>query len=84
MIDSYDVNYNRKFRIFISSTFKDMDTERDVIVNSVFPRLRARFRKSLIEISEVDLRWGIPNEDEFQILEICLGEIVTSVFTIST
>ena len=63
MIPAYDKKINRKVRVFISSTFADMQTERNIIVHSVFPRLRKEFSAKLIDITEVDLRWGIPEED---------------------
>lgn len=78
MIISYDKKINRKVRVFISSTFSDMIKERDVLVHSVFPRLRREFSAQMIDIMEVDLRWGIPEEDSenSQILEICIGEVL--------
>ena len=36
----------RRYNIFISSTFKDMDYERDVIKFKVIPELNRRFRSS--------------------------------------
>lgn len=78
MIISYDKKINRKVRVFISSTFSDMKKERDIIVHSVFPRLRREFTPKMIDINEVDLRWGIPEEDSetSKILEICIGEVL--------
>lgn len=78
MIISYDKKINRKVRVFISSTFSDMARERDIIVHSVFPRLRQEFTPQMIDINEVDLRWGIPEEDaeSSKILEICIGEVL--------
>lgn len=78
MIHSYDKNINRKVRVFVSSTFSDMQYERNIIVNSVFPRLRKEFKRKLIDITEVDLRWGIPEEREEngKVLEICIGEVL--------
>ena len=78
MIPAYDKKINRKVRVFISSTFADMQTERNIIVHSVFPRLRKEFSAKLIDITEVDLRWGIPEEDaeNSRILEICIGEVL--------
>ena len=54
--------------VFISSTFKDMQAERDLLQRTVFPRLR----KALMEYGEnvnfLDLRWGVDtlnlSEDE--------------------
>ena len=78
MIPLYDNKINRKVRVFISSTFSDMQSERNMIVHSVFPRLRKAFSAKLIDITEVDLRWGIPEEDSenSRILEICIGEVL--------
>ena len=77
MIAAYDVKTNRKVRVFVSSTFADMQMERDIIVNSVFPRLRKEFGERLVDVTEVDLRWGIPEEaEDDQILEICIDEVL--------
>lgn len=78
MIFAYEKKINRKVRVFISSTFSDMQHERNIIVHSVFPRLRKEFSEKLIDITEVDLRWGIPEEDaeNSRILEICIGEVL--------
>lgn len=78
MIPLYDNKINRKVRVFISSTFSDMQNERNIIVHSIFPRLRKAFSAKLIDITEVDLRWGIPEEDSenSRILEICIGEVL--------
>jgi nephrocystin-3 len=64
-------------RIFISSTFKDMQAERDRLVNRVFPQLRKRFRAAGIELVDIDLRWGINEEqaERRETLAICLTEI---------
>lgn len=66
----------KHIRVFISSTFKDMQDERDIIVKKVFPRLRVEAEKRGINFSYVDLRWGIrPNASSKEILDICLYEI---------
>jgi len=68
---------NRSVRVFVSSTFLDMQRERDVLVRQTFPALRARFRTRGVELLEVDLRWGITNEqaESGSTLSICLQEI---------
>jgi telomerase protein component 1 len=48
----------RTVRVFISSTFRDMQAERDHLVRVVFPRLRARLEPHRIHFVDVDLRWG--------------------------
>ncbi len=67
----------RVVRIFVSSTFKDMHAERDELVYRVFPALRNRCEERGVTWSEVDLRWGITEEEMEQgrVLPICLAEI---------
>lgn len=64
-------------RVFISSTFRDMHGERDLLTRFVFPELRARAHTKQIQLYEVDLRWGVTEEDarHHKALEICLNEI---------
>jgi WD40 repeat protein len=64
-------------RVFISSTFRDMHAERDHLVRTVFPELRERCAKRHLHLVDVDLRWGVTEEDaqRGKALEICLHEI---------
>ena len=56
-------NYtDRQIRVFISSTFRDMQAERDELVKKVFPQLRKMCEERGVAWSEVDLRWGITTE----------------------
>src|ERR1019366_3275573 len=67
----------RTIRVFISSTFRDMHAERDVLNRLVFSELRSRCQKRGAGFIGVDLRWGV-TEDEAQAegaLAICLREI---------
>ncbi len=50
-------------RVFVSSTFRDMQAERDYLVTVVFPELRERLRFLHLELHDVDLRWGVPAAD---------------------
>lgn len=54
----------RSVRIFVSSTFVDMQADRNVLVTKVFPALRAKYRARGVEVFEVDLRWGITREQQ--------------------
>ncbi|WP_037373168.1 DUF4062 domain-containing protein, partial [Salipiger mucosus] len=45
-------------RIFISSTFRDMQDERDILARRVLPRLRAEV-PGAAHLVEIDLRWGL-------------------------
>lgn len=56
-------------RVFISSTFRDMQAERDHLVRFVFPRLREVLLKRRIHLVDVDLRWGVTSEQDA--LEVC-------------
>lgn len=64
-------------RVFISSTFRDMHAERDHLVKVVFPELRERCAQRHLHLVDVDLRWGVPEEDveRGKALEVCLREI---------
>jgi hypothetical protein len=54
----------RTARVFISSTFKDMQAERDHLVRFVFPRLRDELFPRRIHLVDVDLRWGVTSEQD--------------------
>ena len=64
-------------RVFLSSTFRDFMEERDLLVKQVFPELRRKARKRGVEGVDVDLRWGITEEESEQgkVIPICLAEI---------
>ena len=53
----------QEVRLFISSTFKDMQAERDYLVRFVFPRIREELLHYHLYFIDVDLRWGITDEE---------------------
>lgn len=70
--------------IFVSSTFRDMQAERDHLVDFVLPRLQEEARRLRIHLELVDLRQGVETahlgtedeaEKELHILKVCLAEI---------
>ena len=67
----------REIRAFISSTFRDMQEEREELVKQIFPQLRRLCESRGVTWGEVDLRWGIPDEAKAQgkVLPLCLAEI---------
>uniref|UniRef100_A0A673J018 TROVE domain-containing protein n=1 Tax=Sinocyclocheilus rhinocerous TaxID=307959 RepID=A0A673J018_9TELE len=65
-------------RVFISSTFRDMHVERDVLVRSVFPELRRRAALHYLYLQEVELRWGVTEEESNRAVELCLSEVCRS------
>jgi tetratricopeptide (TPR) repeat protein len=67
----------REIRVFISSTFRDMQEEREELVKKIFPQLRRLCESRGVTWGEVDLRWGVPDEAkaEGKVLPLCLQEI---------
>ena len=56
-------------RVFISSTFRDMQAERDHLVRFVFPKLRQELLQQRIHLVDVDLRWGVTSDQDAS--EVC-------------
>jgi len=67
----------REIRVFLSSTFRDFNKERELLATRVFPELNRRARERGVELVEVDLRWGVTQAqaEDGHALEICLQEI---------
>ena len=72
---------NRQIRVFISSTFRDMQDERDYLMKRTFPKLRKLAAERDVTLTELDLRWGITEEESKsgKVVEICLREIENSI-----
>nr|XP_060636116.1 telomerase protein component 1 [Anolis sagrei ordinatus] len=70
----------RSVRVFVSSTFRDMHGERDLLIRSVFPELRARAAQFCLAVEDIDLRWGITEYESQRNrqLELCLSEVSQS------
>jgi nephrocystin-3 len=64
-------------RVFLSSTFRDLNHEREVLMKKIFPELKAICRAKGITVTEVDLRWGITDEEAVlgRIVRTCMEEI---------
>ena len=56
--------------IFISSTFRDMNAERDYLVTTVFPELEERMAARHLRLRPIDLRWGVLEEEDS--VQVCL------------
>jgi hypothetical protein len=67
----------RMFRIFISSTFSDLQAERNALQERVWPRLRDLCQRHGARFQAVDLRWGVSEDASLdqQAMAICLDEI---------
>ena len=68
---------NKTFRVFVSSTFSDLQEERNALHRLVFPRLRELCQRYGARFQPIDLRWGVSDEaaHEQHTMAICLGEI---------
>jgi hypothetical protein len=55
----YNEPRQREIRVFISSTFRDMQEEREALVKQIFPLLRRLCESRGVTWGEVDLRWGV-------------------------
>ena len=71
-------------KIFVSSTFKDMQEERNLLNNIVLPKIKNYAKKYNEEIYFTDLRWGVntdnldSDEGAKKVLEVCFKEIEKS------
>lgn len=72
---------NRQIRVFISSTFQDMQDEREYLMRHTFPVLKQLAARRDVALNELDLRWGITEEEAEtgKVVEICLREIENSI-----
>lgn len=68
---------SRRMRVFLSSTFQDMQPERDYLVKHTFPAIKAIAERRHVVFSVVDLRWGVTEAEirEGKTIEICLNAI---------
>jgi hypothetical protein len=63
-------------RVFVSSTFIDMQEERNFLVNQVFPDIRRQCALIGIDFEVIDLRWGVTGESsDAQVLQYCLHQL---------
>jgi len=69
-------------RFFISSTFRDMQAERDTIHKSIYPIIRKYGLERGVNVDICDLRWGIDFNSEWseeesiaEIMRVCFTEV---------
>ena len=62
---------------FVSSTFQDLQAERNALQEITFPRLEEFCARHGARFQAIDLRWGVSEEAgiDQQTMNICLGEI---------
>lgn len=64
-------------RFFISSTFSDMEEEREALHSHIFPEIREYGLEKGVNVDICDLRWGIKSEKDSyaNTMKICFQEI---------
>jgi len=67
----------RTFRLFISSTFSDLEEERNALHRDVFPKLQRLCASKGARFQAIDLRWGVSDEAglDQRTMPLCLDEI---------
>jgi len=68
---------DREIRIFLSSTFKDMQSDRDEIMKLAIPQLRSICIERDVLLSCIDLRWGLTEAqtNAAATITMCLREV---------
>ena len=67
--------------LFLSSTFTDMQCERDYIMKFSLPEINRRLRDKNVRVKAVDLRWGIDTsttseeQNAMDVIKVCMSEI---------
>ena len=71
------INRWKTVNVFISSTFNDMHSERDYLVKKVFPQLREWSERRKLRLMDVDLRWGVLEQDTTHkdVVRVCLTRV---------
>ena len=67
---------NRQVRIFLSSTFSDMQEERTALLKT-FDALRVKAHRRNVGLTVLDLRWGVTDDEarSGKVISVCLNEI---------
>ena len=70
----------QQVKIFLSSTFIDMQEERDYLIKKIFPAIKKECSLRGVDFVALDLRWGIDEQSARlgKVIEICMDEIVRS------
>lgn len=70
-------NNSKTFRLFISSTFSDFQTERETLQTKIFPELKEYCSSKGYRFQPIDLRWGVSSEAQLdqKALDMCIKEV---------
>ena len=74
---AYSKMGGQTLRLFLSSTFRDMNDERDIFLKRYVPALRQHCSELGLFLSIVDLRWGVTVEQaqSGEVVPICMSEV---------
>lgn len=77
MTDNQSVRRLPVIRVFVSSTFTDLQRERDALQRDTFPRLEPLCATRGFQFQAIDLRWGVPTEAslDHRTMRICFEEL---------
>jgi hypothetical protein len=69
--------FRRVVRVFVSSTFSDLNPERNALQAQVFPRLEQLCVQHGFQFQAMDLRWGVSSEEglDHRTMRICFDEL---------
>ena len=79
------LNTGRSLRVFLSSTFRDMNEEREIFTKRYAAALRQVAKERGVSISFVDLRWGVTVEQATGggVVDICLTNLQGSRYFVN-
>ncbi|KAL1499076.1 hypothetical protein AB1Y20_013591 [Prymnesium parvum] len=75
----------KTLRVFLSSTFRDMQEERQMLLKRYIPALRQLLSERGVYLTVVDLRWGVTAQqaESGETVDICLSEVAASNYFVS-
>ena len=81
----YKESTGRSLRVFLSSTFRDMNEEREIFTKRYAAALRQVAKERGVSISFVDLRWGVTVEQATGggVVDICLTNLQGSRYFVN-
>ena len=82
---SYGNVGGRGLRVFLSSTFRDMQGEREILLKKYIPALRQLLSERGVYLTVVDLRWGVTIGQSVagETVNICMSEVAVSQYFVS-
>ncbi|EDQ88261.1 uncharacterized protein MONBRDRAFT_32916 [Monosiga brevicollis MX1] len=66
-------------RLFISSSFRDMRVERQILAHTILPKVRLECSRRGVIFLDIDLKWGIEQDTpHHEVIETCLRQVARS------